>query len=132
MRHGVGTNRKTALKQLNQNSGDFRTAVADVKLTTVAGKDAKPLVESGKAYFSRDGQFRFEIATPKADKARASVSRIHVAIEQGSWLPLQQTMFHSDAVQHFTMDYAQVSRNVPVEDSMFKPKWPKGTKTISR
>jgi outer membrane lipoprotein-sorting protein len=203
----TGWNLNTALKQLDKNNGDFRTAVADVKMTVVTGKDAEPQVQSGKAYFSRDGRFRIDFSTPavktilctqtdlfihdpagamveryslgkhperlepyaklgfslsgkamskdylvallgeemmgdrktlifqltpKADKVRASVSRIQIAIEQGSWLPLQQKMFPGDPVKQLTMDYAQVSRNVPMDDSMFKPKWPKGTKTISR
>jgi outer membrane lipoprotein-sorting protein len=70
--------------------------------------------------------------TPKSDKVRAAVSRIEIWIEQGSWLPIQQKIFHGDSSQSLTIHYVQTSRNVPVDNALFKPKWPKGTKKITR
>ena len=197
----------SAMKQLDQTSADFKTAVVDVELTAIDGPDAEPRVASGKAYFSRAGSFRIDLSepdaktllstgsdlyvydpsraiveryaigkhperlepylslgfsltgkglskdylvgllgeevlddqrtlhlelTPKSDEIRANVSRIQIWIEQGSLLPVRLTVFHSDAAQSVTANYSHASRNVPVDDAMFKPKWPKGTETIKR
>lgn len=70
--------------------------------------------------------------TPKSDEIRAKVSRIQLWIEQGSWLPTRLSVYHSDAAQSVTANYSHAARNVPVDDSIFKPKWPKGTETIKR
>ena len=74
---------------------------------------------------------RFEL-TPKSDDLRATVSRVQLTIDQGSWLPLEQQVFHSDAVQSVTARYVHHARNLPLDDALFKPKWPKGTETIKR
>ena len=198
---------ESALKQLDQSSKDFRTAVADVELIVIDGAGAEPRTASGKAYFSRDGSSRFDLTapdvksllctgsdlyvyepakaiverfpvnkyaerlepypslgfsltgkalsrdylvgllgeatvdgqktlhlelTPKSDEVRAKVSKIQIWIEQRSWMPIQQTVFHTDAAQSVTVKYMNASRNVPVDDKTFKPKWPKGTKTVKR
>lgn len=73
----------------------------------------------------------FEL-TPKSDELRAKVSRVQVWIEEGSWMPLKQTVFHSGAAKHITVRYLHSSRNVPVDKALFKPKWPKGTQTLTR
>jgi outer membrane lipoprotein-sorting protein len=70
--------------------------------------------------------------TPKSEEVRSKVSRIQIWIEQGSWLPIRLTVFHSDAAQSVSASYSHASRNVPVDDAVFKPKWPKGTETIKR
>jgi len=197
----------SALKQIDSTTGDFRTAVADVELTAVDDVAAEPRTESGKAYFSGDGSFRFDLSapeektllcdgqdlfvykpalgiveryqldkhperlepyaslgflltgkaltreyvvgllgeemvdeqktlllelTPKSDELRAKVSRIQLWIEQGSWLPLQQKIFHTGAVQSVTARYLHTSRNVPVDKNLFKAKWPRDTQTIKK
>jgi outer membrane lipoprotein-sorting protein len=197
----------SALKQLDKAAKDFRTAVADVEMVVEGGPDGEPSKSTGKAYFSREGSFRFDLSdpknktllctgtdlivydpaqaiadryplakhpqrvecyaslgflltgnalskdylvgllgeeslddrktlmlqlTPKSDKVRAAVSRIEIWIEQGSWLPIQQKIFHGDSSQSLTIHYVQTSRNVPVDNALFKPKWPKGTKKITR
>jgi outer membrane lipoprotein-sorting protein len=74
---------------------------------------------------------RFEL-TPKSDKLRASVSRVLLTIDEGSWLPLEQKVLRGDAVQYLELKYRHLSRNVSVDGSTFKPKWPKGTQTVQR
>jgi outer membrane lipoprotein-sorting protein len=70
--------------------------------------------------------------TPKSDEVRAKVSKIQLWIEERSWLPIRQTVFHTDANHSVSARYLRASRNVPVDDSVFKPKWPKGTETVKR
>ena len=71
----------------------------------------------------------FEL-TPKSDDLRAKVSRIKLWIGQSSWLPLKQTVYHSDDSQHVTIRYLHTSRNV--DKALFKSKWPKGTQIIKK
>jgi len=198
---------KSAVKQLDETSSDFRSAVAEVEVESLDSAGAEPTTSSGKAYFDRGGSVRFDLTdpssrtvlstgsqlyvydpnraivelypvekhpervepyatigfsesgstleksyvvtllgeksldgrqtlmlelTPKSDKTRAQVSRIQVWIEEGSWLPLQQTVFHGAEGAYTTTKYRNAARNVPVDDSMFKPKWPKGTQTVKR
>lgn len=65
--------------------------------------------------------------TPKSDKLRSSISRIHLWIDQANWLPVQQRIFHGNAETHLTVRYANLSRNDNLSMDPFKPKWPKGT-----
>lgn len=70
--------------------------------------------------------------TPRSDEVRSAVSRVQLWIGQASWLPVQQKIFHGGTEIHITARYRNVSKDVPLEDSLFKPKWPRGTETIKR
>ena len=54
----------SALKQLDKSTGGFRTAVADVELTSAEGESGEPVTAKGKAYFSSDGSFRMDLTDP--------------------------------------------------------------------
>jgi outer membrane lipoprotein-sorting protein len=66
--------------------------------------------------------------TPKSDRLRGSISKIRLWIDQATWLPVQQRIFHSSAETHLTVRYANLSRNDKLSMDPFKPKWPKGTR----
>jgi outer membrane lipoprotein-sorting protein len=70
--------------------------------------------------------------TPRSDEMRAAVSRIQLWIGEAAWLPVQQKIFHGGAETYLSARYRNVSKDVPLEDSLFKPKWPKGTETVKR
>ncbi len=70
--------------------------------------------------------------TPKKDEVRAHFSRIHLWIDQATWLPFQQRLFETGSGDYTTIRYANVMRNPRIPDSRFKPDWPKGTNKIKR
>jgi len=67
--------------------------------------------------------------TPKAEKLRAAVSKIHLWVDQANWLPAQQRIFHGGAETHITVSYSNLSRNDKLDNKLFAPKWPKGTRS---
>jgi outer membrane lipoprotein-sorting protein len=67
--------------------------------------------------------------TPKAEKLRAAVSKIHLWVDQANWLPAQQRIFHGGAETHITVSYSNLSRNDKLDNKLFAPQWPKGTRS---
>jgi len=63
--------------------------------------------------------------TPKNEKVRAQISKIHLWIDEGTWLPLQQKFFETGSGDYFEMHYTNLQRNPRIPDARFKPKWPK-------
>jgi outer membrane lipoprotein-sorting protein len=68
--------------------------------------------------------------TPKSDEVRNQVSKIHLWIDESTWLPAQQKFFETGSGDYFVVRYTNVVRNVRIRDSRFKPHWPKGTTKI--
>ncbi len=68
--------------------------------------------------------------TPKSDEVRNQVSKIHLWIDESTWLPAQQKFFETGSGDYFLIRYTNVVRNVKISDSRFKPHWPRGTTKI--
>ncbi len=68
--------------------------------------------------------------TPKSDEVRKEISKIHLWIDQSTWLPAQQKFFETGSGDYFTIRYTNVARNVRIADSRFKPHWPRGTTKV--
>ncbi len=68
--------------------------------------------------------------TPKSDDVRKQVSKIHLWIDEESWLPAQQKFFETGSGDYFIVRYTNVARNVRIADSRFKAHWPRGTTKI--
>ena len=66
--------------------------------------------------------------TPKKEKLRAVIGKIHLWIDQSNWLPTQQRVYYGASNTHLTVRYRNVARNDSLNEAIFKPKWPKGTK----
>lgn len=66
--------------------------------------------------------------TPKSEKLRGAIQKIHLWIDQAHWLPLQQRIFHTAAETFLTIRYDNLSRNDRLDPKTFAPKWPKGTR----
>lgn len=64
--------------------------------------------------------------TPKSEKVRQQISKVHLWIDQGTWLPVQQKFFETGSGDYFEIRYANLVRNPNIPDSRFKPRWPKG------
>ncbi len=68
--------------------------------------------------------------TPRADEVRNQISKIHLWIDESTWLPAQQKFFETGSEDYFIIRYTNVVRNVHIADARFKPHWPKGTTKI--
>ena len=68
--------------------------------------------------------------TPKADEVRNQISKIHLWIDESTWLPAQQKFFETGSGDYFVIRYTNVVRNVRIADSHFKPHWPRGTTKV--
>jgi outer membrane lipoprotein-sorting protein len=70
--------------------------------------------------------------TPKKDDIRVHFARIHLWIDQATWLPVQQRLFETGSGDYTTIKYSNVQKNVSVPNSRFSPDWPRGTQKIKR
>ncbi len=68
--------------------------------------------------------------TPKSEKVREQIAKIHIWIDPSNWLPLQQQFFETGSGDYFIIRYSNVVRNAKIPDSRFKPHWPKGVTKI--
>jgi len=64
--------------------------------------------------------------TPKSEQVRQQISKVHLWIDQATWLPVQQKFFETGSGDYFEIRYSQIVRNPSLPDSRFKPRWPKG------
>jgi outer membrane lipoprotein-sorting protein len=85
----------------------------------------------GEEPLDSEQTLRFEL-TPSERRLRGIVSKIHVWISLDSWLPVQQTAFQGGPGKSTTARYRNLITNVEIDGARFKPKWPKGTKVVTR
>jgi outer membrane lipoprotein-sorting protein len=65
---------------------------------------------------------------PKSDDVRKQISKIHMWVDESSWLPVQQKFFEAGSGDYFISHYTKVMKNLKLGDGKFKADWPKGTK----
>jgi outer membrane lipoprotein-sorting protein len=68
--------------------------------------------------------------TPKSEKVRSQFSKIHLWVDPGTWLPVQQKLFETGSGDYLEIHYTNVVRNPKLPDSRFKPRWPKDVTRI--
>lgn len=70
------------------------------------------------------------VLTPKSDEVRAQISKIQMWIDETAWLPLQQKFFESGSGDYFIFHYSDIKKNLKLDESRFKPDWPKNATKI--
>ena len=68
--------------------------------------------------------------TPKSDKLRSQIAKIHLWIDTAIWMPVQQKFFETGSGDYFVVHFTNITRNPRIPDAQFKPNWPKGTQKI--
>lgn len=63
--------------------------------------------------------------TPKSEEIRNQITKIHMWVDESSWLPIQQKFFEASGGDYFLVKYSNVMKNLKIGDSKFKPDWPK-------
>jgi outer membrane lipoprotein-sorting protein len=62
---------------------------------------------------------------PMSDEVRAQISKIQIWIDESAWLPIQQKFFETGSGDYFIAHYTEIKKNLKIDDSKFKPDWPK-------
>jgi outer membrane lipoprotein-sorting protein len=68
--------------------------------------------------------------TPKAEDVRQQISKIELWIDEANWLPAQQKFYETGSGDYFIIRYTNIARNVRINDSEFKPRWPRGVTRV--
>jgi outer membrane lipoprotein-sorting protein len=68
--------------------------------------------------------------TPKSQEVRNQFSKIQIWLDESSWLPVQQQLYETGSGDYSIIRYTRIVRNPHIEESEFKPHWPKGTEKI--
>jgi outer membrane lipoprotein-sorting protein len=68
--------------------------------------------------------------TPKTEQVRSQISKIQMWIDESSWLPLQQKFLEAGSGDYFIFHYSDIKKNLKIEESRFKPDWPKNATKI--
>jgi outer membrane lipoprotein-sorting protein len=68
--------------------------------------------------------------TPKSEAVRKQVAKIHIWIDESTWLPIQQEFIEAGSGDYSVVRYSKIVRNPNLSESVFKPHWPKGTEKI--
>ena len=68
--------------------------------------------------------------TPKSEEVRKQISKIHIWIDESTWMPVQQEFIEAGSGDYSVVRYSKMVRNPNIPDSVFKPHWPKGTERI--
>jgi outer membrane lipoprotein-sorting protein len=63
--------------------------------------------------------------TPKSDEIRKQITKIQMWVDESSWLPIQQKFFEASGGDYFLVKYSNMMKNLKIDDSKFKPDWPK-------
>jgi outer membrane lipoprotein-sorting protein len=67
---------------------------------------------------------------PKDDEVRQEISRIDLWLDEATWIPAQQKFYETGSGDYFVIRYTNVTRNVPIADSRFRPNWPSGVTRV--
>jgi len=68
--------------------------------------------------------------TPKSDEVRKQITKIHMWVDESSWLPVQQKFFEAGGGDYFLVKYSNMMKNLKISDSKFKPDWPKNATRV--
>jgi outer membrane lipoprotein-sorting protein len=63
--------------------------------------------------------------TPKSEEVRKQITKIQMWVDESSWLPIRQKFFEATGGDYFLVKYSNMMKNLKIDDSKFKPDWPK-------
>jgi outer membrane lipoprotein-sorting protein len=68
--------------------------------------------------------------TPKAEQVRNQITKIHMWIDEASWLPIQQKFFEAGSGDYVLSHYTNIMKNLKIADARFKQDWPKSVTRV--
>lgn len=67
---------------------------------------------------------------PKSQGVKNQFSKIQIWFDPSTWLATQQQFFETGSGDYSIVHYSNIVKNPRVQESQFKPHWPKGTEKI--
>jgi outer membrane lipoprotein-sorting protein len=67
---------------------------------------------------------------PKLQAVKNQFSKIEIWFDPSTWLPIQQQFYETGSGDYSIIHYSNIVKNPRIEESQFKPHWPKGTEKI--
>ncbi len=68
--------------------------------------------------------------TPKSDEVRKQITKIQMWVDESSWLPVHQKFLEAGGGDYFLVKYSSMMKNLKINDSKFKPNWPKNATRV--
>lgn len=68
--------------------------------------------------------------TPKSEQIRNQIIKIHMWVDEASWLPIQQKFFEAGSGDYFLFHYTGLMKNLKIGDGKFKQDWPKNVNRV--
>jgi outer membrane lipoprotein-sorting protein len=68
--------------------------------------------------------------TPRSEEVRKQITKIQMWVDESSWLPIQQKFFEVSGGDYFLVKYSNMMKNLKIDDSKFKPDWPKNSARV--
>ena len=68
--------------------------------------------------------------TPKSAAVKRQISKVDLWLDSPTMLPVQQEFLETGSGDYSIVRYTHVIRNANIPESVFKPRWPKGTQKI--
>jgi hypothetical protein len=67
---------------------------------------------------------------PKSKSVAAALDRVELAVDPVTWLPAQQKIYQAGTDLHLVIRYVEPTRDDALDEMLFVPKWPAGTRQI--
>jgi len=105
-------------------------ALADSLLTIGLGSSGSSLKKHflvtmlGEATVEDRKTVQLELV-PKDEKLRSQIDRIHLWVDTGSWLAIQQKFFETGSADYIVINYRNIMTNTKMPENDFRPRWPK-------
>jgi outer membrane lipoprotein-sorting protein len=123
------------LKRVEEYNIEKNRALVDQFLTLGLGTSGKELEKHylvtllGEPLLDDKKTVELEL-TPKSQEVRNQFSKIQIWLDESTWLPVQQQFYETGSGDYSIIRYSKIVRNPRIDESEFKPHWPKGTEKI--
>ena len=78
-----------------------------------------------------DGQKTYVLELiPKTDQVKKLITKIHLWIDEASWLPIQQKFFEAGSADYLIFHYKDMKKNLKIDGDKFKQDWPKDVSRV--
>jgi outer membrane lipoprotein-sorting protein len=67
---------------------------------------------------------------PKSQGVKNQFSKIQIWFDPSTWIAVQQQFYETGSGDYSIVRYSNIVKNPKIQDSEFKPHWPKGTEKI--
>jgi len=123
------------LKRVEEYNLGKNKALVDEFMLLGFGTGGKQLQESyqvslvGEPIIDNKKTVELELI-PKSQGVKNQFSKIQICFDPSTWLAVQQQFYETGSGDYSIVRYSNIVKNPRIQDSQFKPHWPKGTEKI--